>query len=77
MDSGSAEYQAALSLLEEVRVEYSERRAFAQPRGEQMEALDASDRAQLDALGYTGGDEALSGEDAGRLCFDGCVWPGG
>jgi hypothetical protein len=42
-----------------------------------MEALDASDRAQLDALGYTGGDEALSGEDAGRLCFDGCVWPGG
>ena len=77
LDSGSAEYQAALSLLEEVRVEYSERRAFAQPRGEQMEALDASDRAQLDALGYTGGDEALSGEDAGRLCFDGCVWPGG
>ena len=58
--SGSAEYQVALSLLEGVRAEYSERRAFAQPRGEQVEALDASDRAQLDALGYTGGDEALA-----------------
>ena len=75
--SGSAEYQAALSLLEGVRAEYSERRAFAQPRGEQVESLDASDRAQLDALGYTGADAALSGADAGRLCLDGCVWPGG
>jgi arylsulfatase A-like enzyme len=74
---GSSEHQAALSLLDEVRAEYSERRALAQPRSELMEALDDSDRAQLDALGYTGGDAALSGADAGRLCLDGCVWPGG
>jgi len=74
---GSAEHRAALSLLEELRGEYSERRALAPPRSEVVEALDASDRAQLDALGYTGGDAALSGADAGRLCIDGCVWPGG
>ena len=73
---GSSEYEAALSLLDEVRAEYSERRALAQPRSELMEALDASDRAELDAFGYTGGDVALSGVDAGRLCLDGCVWPG-
>jgi arylsulfatase A-like enzyme len=77
LEGGSIEYLTALSLLDEVRAEYSERRALAQPRSELMEAIDASDRAQLDAFGYTGGDEALSGVDAGRLCFDGCVWPGG
>jgi hypothetical protein len=73
---GSSEYEASLSLLDEVRAEYSERRALAQPRSELMEALDASDRAKLNAFGYTGGDAALSGVDAGRLCLDGCVWPG-
>jgi arylsulfatase A-like enzyme len=77
LEPGSAEHQAALSLLDELRGEYSERRALARPRSEAVEALDASDRAQLDALGYTGGDAALSGTDAGRLCIDGCVWPGG
>ena len=77
LEVGGDEHRAALSLLEEVRVEYAERRALAAPRSESTEALDASDRAQLDALGYTGGDAALSGVDAGRLCLDGCVWPGG
>ena len=77
LEVGSPEHGAALSLLDEVRRGYSERRALAAPRSEVMEALDASDRAQLDSLGYTGGDAALSGADAGRLCLDGCVWPGG
>ena len=77
LEAGGAEHRAALSLLGEVREEYSERRALAEPRREVMEALDASDRAQLDALGYTGGEAAPRGADAGRLCLDGCVWPGG
>ena len=77
LELGSPEHGAALSLLDEVRGEYREYRALAVPRSEVMEALDASDRAQLDALGYTGGDAALSGDDGGRLCLDGCVWPGG
>jgi len=77
LDAGSSEYQDALSLLDEVRQEYLERRQVASPRSEVMKALDASDRAQLDGLGYTGGDAALSGDDGGRLCLDGCVWPGG
>ncbi len=77
LELGSPEHGTALSLLDEVRGEYRERRALAVPRSEVMEALDASDRAQLDALGYTGGDAALPGDDGGRLCIDGCVWPGG
>jgi len=77
LEAGSAEHQRALALLEEVRAEYLELRRQAPPRSEVMDALDASDRAQLDALGYTGGDAALSGADGGRLCLDGCVWPGG
>ena len=77
LDADSREASAALALLDELRVEYTERRELAVPRGESTEALDASDRAQLDALGYTGGDAALSGVDSGRLCLDGCVWPGG
>jgi arylsulfatase A-like enzyme len=77
LEVGSPKYDFALSLLDEVRREYSERRALADPRDQVTEPLNASEREQLEALGYTSGEESSSGVDVGRLCIDGCVWPGG
>ena len=77
LEGDAEERRRALALLEEVRAEYLKRRLAAPLRSEVVDALDAADRAQLDALGYTSGDAAQPGADVGRICLDGCVWPGG
>jgi arylsulfatase A-like enzyme len=74
---GEAEYSRAVGLLEEVRAECVGRRGLAPSRSEVMEPLSEEDRRLLGALGYVEGDHALSGADVGRICLDGCVWPGG
>lgn len=73
-----AERERVAALLDQVRLDYLERRGTAPPRTEVMGVIDAEEKAQLESLGYTSGEETdLPGADLGRLCLDGCVWPGG